>query len=46
MAQKVMAQKKDKPVAKKASKAKKLAGKKELAKAQTLMGIRSLRAMF
>lgn len=41
-----MAQKKDKPVAKKVGKKKELAGKKELAKAQTLMGIRSLRSMF
>lgn len=46
MAQKTITQKKDKPIAKKAGKGKKLAGKKELAKAQTLMGIRSLRSMF
>jgi hypothetical protein len=38
-----MALKRDNPVAKKASKGKKLTGKKELSRAKTLMGIRTLR---
>ena len=39
-----MAEKKNKPAIKGSKKGKKLAGKKELAKAQTLTGIRSLRS--
>jgi hypothetical protein len=38
-----MAKKTNKPVAKKSKKGKKITAKKELAKAQTLMGIRNLR---
>jgi hypothetical protein len=41
-----MAAKQIKPVAKKAKKAKKLTGKKELAKAQTLKGMKTLRALY
>lgn len=41
-----MAVKQIKPVAKKAKNAKKLTGKKELAKAQTLKSVTSLRALY
>lgn len=44
-----MTEKKNQPMAKQAKKpkkAKKLAGKKELSKAQTLMGIKNLRLYF
>lgn len=41
-----MTEKKNKPAAKKASKGKKLGGKKELSKAKTLMAIKSLRRVF